>query len=228
MVPPADERDEGPPGGFLPPAPAGREPELGAPPQPAAAPAPQPPAEQGGWQPPQHAQTAPPQPPQPPTHQQQLGWSSPPPTGWQQPPAQPWAYQAQPATPDNGTAVAGFVLSVVAGTLLLLSVGMSSIVSVVCAGLGIFYSLRGRRRVDRGETPKHRGLAQAGFITGIVSLVLAVLATAFWLLVLILALTDEEFRDDFENDFESSDSDGIQSAIRLAGTLGRIAVSLVA
>ncbi len=96
------------------------------------------------------------------------------------------------------------MLSVVAGTLLLITAGTSSIVSVVCAGLGIFYSLRGRRRVDRGETPKHRGLAQAGFITGIVTVVLAVLATAFWLIILILALTDEEFRNDFENDLENS------------------------
>jgi len=111
--------------------------------------------------------------------------------------------------------VAGFVLSVVAGTLLLVSAGFSSIVSVVCAGLGIFYSLRGRRKVDRGETPKHRGLAQAGFITGIVSLVLAVLATAFWLLVLILALTNEEFQNDFENDFETSDSDRLAAAARM-------------
>ena len=69
---------------------------------------------------------------------------------------------------------------------------------MVCAGLGIFYSRRGRSRVDRGETPKHRGLAQAGFIVGIVSLVLSVLATAFWTFFVIAYATDDEFRRDFE------------------------------
>jgi len=123
--------------------------------------------------------------------------------------------------------VAGFTLSVVAAVLLLLSAGVSSIVSVVCAALGIFYSLKGRKRVDRGETSKHRSLAQAGFVTGIVSLVLAVLATAFWLLILILALTDEEFRNDFENDLEDSNSNGFETGARLAALAGRLAWQLI-
>ena len=106
--------------------------------------------------------------------------------------------------PDNGVAVTGFVLSLVAAGLLLISVGLSSIVSIACAGLGIFYSHKGKQRVDRGETPKHGGLAQAGFITGIVTLVLSLLATAFWVLIIVIYATDEEFRRDFENDFESA------------------------
>ena len=186
-----DERGDA--GRYLPPEPGGLEPDLGPAQAPPPEPQPQPPPAQGGWQAPQQAQ-------------QQGGWNPPPP-GWYPPPAQPqpWVYQPQPPKePDNGSAVAGFTLAVVGGALLLLSAGISSIVSVVCAGFGIFYSLRGRRRVDRGETPKHRSLAQAGFVTGIVTLVLAVLATAFWLLILILALTDEEFQNDLENDFENS------------------------
>ena len=185
-----DGDEQGDAGRYLPPEPGGLEPDLGPAPPP---PEPQPPPAQAGWQAPQQAQ-------------QQGGWT-PPPAGWYPPPAQPqpWVYQPQPPKePDNGSAVAGFTLAVVGGALLLLSAGISSIVSVVCAGFGIFYSLRGRRRVDRGETPKHRSLAQAGFVTGIVTLVLAVLATAFWLLILILALTDEEFQNDLENDFENS------------------------
>ena len=217
-----DEGTQSGQGGFLPPEPGGLEPDLapGAPGLP-----PQAPQAQGGWQAPQHAQPPPPQYPPP---QQQLGWS-PPPAGWQQPPPQtpPWAYQPQPATPDNGAAVAGFVLSVTAAVMLVLSAGISSVISVLCAALGTFYSRKGKKRVDRGETPKHRGLAQAGFITGIVTLVLAVLATAFWALMVILYATDDEFRRDFENDLENSDSDGIRSTVRLAGTLGRIAWSLV-
>ena len=217
----ADERGDGGQEGFLPPEPGGLEPDLGpgAPPQ-------QPPPAPGAWQPPQHSQAPPSQyPPPPPQYPQPPPYHQP---GWQQPPAPPWTYQPQPATPDNGSAVAGFVLSVAAAALLVFTAGISSVISVICAGLGIFYSRKGRNRVDRGETPKHRGLAQAGFITGIVTLVLALLATAFWALMVILYATDDEFRRDFENDLENSDSDGIQSTIRLAGMLGRIAWSLAA
>ena len=69
-------------------------------------------------------------------------------------------------------------------------------------GLGIFYSRQGKQRVERGETPKHGGLAQAGFITGIITLVVSLLATSFWVLILVLYATDDEFRRDFEDDFE--------------------------
>jgi hypothetical protein len=100
--------------------------------------------------------------------------------------------------------MAGFVLSMVAAGLLLISVGLSSIISVVCAGLGIYYSRKGKQRVERGETPKHGSLAQAGFITGIVTLVLSLLATVFWVLIIVLYATDDEFRRDFDDDFESA------------------------
>ena len=207
-----DERSDPGHGGFLPPEPGGREPELqGWVSQPSTAPLEQ------GWQPPAQAEP----------HVQ--GWQQPPP-GWQQPQAgwqqqgQQWGYP-QPQVPDNGSAVAGFTLSVAAGALLLISIGFSSLVSVLCAGLGIFYSRRGRSRVDRGETPKHRGLAHAGFIVGIVSLVLAVLATAFWTFFLILYATDDEFRRDFDSDPRF---DGTEAAIRIGAVAARALWSLAA
>ena len=217
----AGEREGGGQGGFLPPEPGGAEPDLGAPaPQPPAQPSPQqyqqPPAQPGWDQPPPGFQQPPP------------AWQQPPPPTWQQPPAQPWVYRPQPSEPDNGSAVAGFVLSVTGAALLVFSAGLSSLISVICAGLGIAYSRKGKKRVDRGETPKHRGLAQAGFITGIITLVLALLATAFWALMVILYATDDEFRRDFENDLENSSSDGVQSTVRIAAAVGRAAFSLVA
>jgi len=172
---------------YLPPEPGGSEPDLGAPAQP---PQPLPPP---AAPPPQPYYQHPPPPQQPPQPY------------YQQPPQQPqWGWQQQPPVPDNGVAVTGFVLSMVAAGLLLLSAGLSSIISIVCAGLGIYYSQKGKQRVARGETPKHAGLAQAGFISGIVTLVLSLLATIFWVFFVVLAATDEEFRRDFENDFESS------------------------
>ena len=200
-----DERSDPGHGGFLPPEPGGREPELQGPPRPPSTAQPE-----QGWQPPAQSE------PQP------QAWQQPPPS-WQQPQSgwqqqgQQWGYPQQ-QVPDNGSAVAGFTLSVAAGALLLISIGFSSLVSVLCAGLGIFYSHRGRSRVDRGETPKHRGLAQAGFIVGIVSLVLAVLATAFWTFFVILYATNDEFRRDFDDDPRFN---GREAAIRIGAVAAR-------
>jgi hypothetical protein len=196
---------------FLPPLPPGPEPELGgrpsgAQPQPTA-PAPVPPAAAPpGWQQPGAA-----------------GWQAPPP-GWPAPAGQ-WTPPPRAAEPDNGPAVAGFVLSMVAGGLLLFSIGLSSIVSITCAAFGIVYSRKGRRKVDAGETPKHRGLAQAGFITGIVVVTLSVLATAFWLLILILALTDEQFQNDLER--ELNDSNTISATLHLGAAVVRLGSGLL-
>jgi hypothetical protein len=227
---------------FLPPEPSGPEPDLGRehpaqagqqPPPAQAAPAEawqQPPPAQappaGAWQQPPPAWQQPPPgyrygPPQygsqqpPPGWQRQAPWEQPP--SWQAGPTapqQPWAWQPQPVVPDNGTAVAGFVLSVSAAGLLVLSAGLSSVVSIVCAALGIVYSRRGRARVDRGETPKHRGLAQAGYVVGIISLVLAVLATIGW----IVAFASGDFLDELEKELD--EQDGTQTS------LGRAAVAL--
>jgi len=121
------------------------------------------------------------------------------------------------------------VLSITAGTLLLLSVGASTIISVVCAALGIYYSRKGRARVDRGETPKHRGVAQAGFITGIVTLVLSILATIFWVVLAVLYATDEGFREDLENELDGGGSSpgGFETTIRLGAMAARLLISLL-
>ena len=92
--------------------------------------------------------------------------------------------------------MAGFVLSLVALGLLVISAGLSTIVSLGCAIAGIVCSRNGKQKVDAGETPKHRGLAQAGFIIGWVSVGLSLLATAGWILVIALAANDNSSNDD--------------------------------
>ena len=191
-----DERTgETPLRGFLPPQPAGPEPDLAA-----DRPQSQQRAGHGGFLPPEQAS----------------------PPEYAEPPQTPqWA--PLPTVPDNGDALAGLILSISAATLLLLSVGLSSIISVICAGLGIFYSRKGRARVDRGETPKHRGVAQAGFVTGIVALVLALLATVVWVTVAVLYATDEDFRQDLKDELEEDDDppDGFETAIPMGLTVLR-------
>lgn len=189
---------------FLPPEPAGPEPELSEPP---AKQEPPPPPQQQAYgyppPPPGQGQPQPPPPGQPYYPPPPPGYGQPPPGYAQQPPQQayppPWGY-AQPPVPDNGQAVGGFVFSLVSLGLLVISAGLSSIVSVGCAIAGIIMGRNGKRKVDRGETPKHRGLAQAGFIIGWVSLALSILATIGWILFIVLAATDDDFNwEDYES-----------------------------
>jgi len=182
---------EGCSGEFLPPRPAGPEPELGARPAPPPQ-TPPPPPEQPPYAPPAQAAAAP---------QQQ----------------QQWGYAPAASQPDNGPAVAGFVLSVVSAALLVISAGLSSVVSVGCSIAGIVLSRRGKRKVEAGETTRNAGLAQAGFIVGIVSLCLAALATLIWAAVLVGAIVSDEFRDDLEREFDNSDT--IRAVLRLAVAL---------
>jgi hypothetical protein len=168
---------------FLPPKPAGPEPELGA------RPAPPPPS----YAPPAEAAPAPPQQPA-------------------------WGHQAPPSQqPDNGPAVAGFVLSLVSGGLLVVTLGLSSILSLACAILGLVYSRRGKRKVESGETTKNEGLANAGWIISIVSLVLSAIATLVYVALVIALATDPDFRDDFEREFDNSET--IRAAVRLTMAL---------
>lgn len=223
---------------FLPPEPAGPEPEL-TPGERREPPAEeqttqqmwqqpqqgwQPPPQQG-WQPPAWQQQQPPPPgyaPPPP------GWQPPPP-GWQQPQQPPppgygygYGYYPPPE-PDNGAAMAGFVTSISAGALLIVSGGLLGIVSAIAAPFGIHYSRKGKRAVADGKTRKHRGLAQAGFIIGIITLVLSVIVTAAWVIAIVVAANNGDFDSDFDNGggggFDSTRVPAVLLAGRVAAAL---------
>ena len=111
----------------------------------------------------------------------------------QQPPPGYWQPQRgpQPPQPPNNDAVAGFTCAIVAISLLFFTGGLSTIVSLVLGIVAIPYSRRGKQNVEEGKTPKHRSLASAGFVIGIVTVVLSLLATVAWILILTLADWDE-------------------------------------
>jgi hypothetical protein len=156
-------------------------------------------------------------PPQAPGPEPELGQrpQAPPPPS---PAPEATAYAPQAVEPDNGPAVTGFVLSLVAGGLLIVSGGISTILSLGLSIAGIVQSNRGKRKVRSGETTRNSGLAQAGFIIGIVSLVLSSLATIAWIFIAILLATDDGFRNDFEDEFENSNT---VTALRIVGIAGR-------
>jgi hypothetical protein len=191
-------------GSYLPPEPAGPEPEIEGRPEPATQPQPAP----GYAAPPQQPAPPPGQPYGAPQSQYQPpagpGWGPPQGQGWQQP--QPgWGYY-QPPVPDNTPAIAGFVLSLVSIALLLFSAGLSSLISVGCSIAAIVLGRKGVKKVEAGETPKQKGLAQASFWIGISGLVLAALATLAWVAIFVAIAVDEDTRRDFENEFDDSNS----------------------
>jgi hypothetical protein len=206
-----EQRDEG----YLPPEPSGPEPDVGGGQQPPQQPPPQQQPPQRGYSPPYGY---------PPPGYPPPGYPPPAPPGWQPGYTPPGGYWTPPPPPppqpDNGPAVAGFVLSMVAAGLWLFSAGLSSIVSIVCAILGVVYGRRGKQKVEAGETQKHKDLAQVGFILGWVMIGLATLSTIIWILVFVLAATSESFDEDLNNELDESQS----SALRL----GLVAVRLVA
>jgi hypothetical protein len=113
----------------------------------------------------------------------------PPPELPQQPPPNYWQPQQGPQAPQppNNDAVAGFSCAIVGISLLFFSGGLSTVVSLILGIVAIPYSRKGKRNVEEGRTPKHKGLASAGFVIGIVTIVLSTLATIGWILVFTLA-----------------------------------------
>ena len=117
----------------------------------------------------------------------------PPPELPQQPPPGYWQPQQGPAAPQppNNDAVAGFSCAIVGISLLFFSGGLSTVVSLILGVVAIPYSRKGKRNVEEGRTPKHGSLASAGFVIGIVTIVLSVLATIAWILVFTLGDWEE-------------------------------------
>ncbi|HEY8771250.1 MAG TPA: hypothetical protein VIM03_11955, partial [Thermoleophilaceae bacterium] len=132
----------------------------------------------------------------------------------------PWGYAPAVNEPDNGAAVAGFVTSVVSGALLVMSFGFLGVLTLIASPFGIHYSRKGKRAVQEGRTRKHASLAQAGFVIGIIVLVLSVLATVVTILIIIGIVTDDQFRHDFNNGGGGGDGGGFDSTsatLALAG-----------
>ncbi|HEU4658041.1 MAG TPA: DUF4190 domain-containing protein [Capillimicrobium sp.] len=118
--------------------------------------------------------TPPPQPPQPPRSDAPVDPG---------PPQRQHHAGAAPAAgdPSNGMAVASLSLSIVGLALLVLTFGVLSFLSVPCSLLGWIFGHKAKQR------PGERGMAQAGFVTGIVGTVLGALALAAWIALVVAA-----------------------------------------
>jgi hypothetical protein len=177
---------------WLPPEPAGDEPPRFDPDRPD-------PLTQGAPAPPPYASAPPPAgppvqpPPGPPVHGQ-------PPPAWQQTPSAPWPH-AYGKRVGNGSAIASMWCGIAGLVLFIFPAGFGLVfifnlpASIAAWVLGV----RGRRRVDRGETHEHRGAAQTGIILGITGVVIGVLAIIGWALAIAFS---EEVRDELRRAIE--------------------------
>jgi hypothetical protein len=115
--------------------------------------------------------------------------------------------------------VAAFVLGLSGAGLLVFFAGFSAPITLVLGILAIVYGRKGKRRVESGETAKHRGLAQAGLIVGLVTVVLSLLAAVGWTLFFIFV--DNLDLENLENPDGPGNPDGFQAVVGAAGALAR-------
>lgn len=99
---------------------------------------------------------------------------------------------------SNGAAVAALVCGICGLVLLLGSAGLMALFSLPLSVCAWVFGIKGRDRADRGEAGQ-RGLAQAGWIMGVVGTVLGVVAFLGWILVLSLS---DGLLDDLREDNE--------------------------
>jgi hypothetical protein len=100
---------------------------------------------------------------------------------------------------DNPTAITGFSFGICALGLHVTSFGIAFLATIPCAIVGIVAGRRGMDAVDRGVATKHRRYAKAGFVVGIVTLVLASLTAATFILG---AIFPDEFGEE-NNEFRA-------------------------
>jgi len=98
----------------------------------------------------------------------------------------------------NSHAVWGLVLAACGLGLLIFTAGFAAPLSLPACIAGWALGVKGKRRVDRGEPVGDRPMAVTAQITGIVGVVLCLLAVAFW--ALLIAFGEGSFGFDFDTD----------------------------
>lgn len=92
--------------------------------------------------------------------------------------------QTRVADSGNRPATSGFILSVSGAALLILTFGLSSLLSVGLGIAGAASARRGLARIEAGETRLHGGLARAGVAIGTITAILGVLGTLGWIAII--------------------------------------------
>ncbi|MEU6145348.1 DUF4190 domain-containing protein [Streptomyces sp. NPDC047081] len=184
--------------GFAPPTPGYGYPGAAAPGHgtpPYGAPGPQGGGPQGGW-----AESAVPPPPMAPGGPAPQG---PPPPGGYGYPAYPQGYgwPGMQPPPQNGMGTSAMVLGIVSCCLFC----FYGVFGLVLGILAVIFGIKGKRRADRGEAT-NRGQAQAGFITGIIGIILSLAMIALVIVGIVLAINDNDDSSDYDPYYNSAPS----------------------
>jgi hypothetical protein len=98
--------------------------------------------------------------------------------------------------------------------LLVLSVGLAFIFTLPCSIAAWLCAAQARARINAGELESGRGQAQAGYILGVIGVVLGVGAMVAWIALIASGFSLEEFRDDLERELDRQrNRDQVESLI---------------
>ncbi|MFI1365270.1 DUF4190 domain-containing protein [Streptomyces griseochromogenes] len=92
-----------------------------------------------------------------------------------------------PMAPQNGMGTAALVLGILSCCLFCVYGVPSLVLGVIAVVLGV----KGKRRAERGEATNH-GQAQAGFVTGIIGIILSLVVIAFFVVAIVFAIKDSK------------------------------------
>ncbi|MFG2680054.1 DUF4190 domain-containing protein [Streptomyces sp. NPDC048392] len=104
---------------------------------------------------------------------------------------QGYGWSGMPMPPQNGLGTASMVLGILACALFCLY----GVVSLVLGVLAVVFGIKGRRKAERGLASNH-GQAQAGFVMGIVGIVLGIAVIVLIAVGITAAINDDSDYDD--------------------------------
>ncbi len=97
-----------------------------------------------------------------------------------------YGWPGMPMAPQNGLGIAAMVLGILSVCLFCLY----GVVSLILGILAVVFGIKGRKRADQGEAD-NRGQAQAGFILGIIGIVLGVATMVLMIIGIMTAINHE-------------------------------------
>ena len=97
----------------------------------------------------------------------------------------------QPRPPANNEATASIVVACGSLTLLIITAGILSPITLVASAIAIPLGHKGKENVDQGKTTQNRDIAVAGFWTGIGGVVLSLIAVIAWIVLIVVAMNSD-------------------------------------
>jgi hypothetical protein len=114
----------------------------------------------------------------------------------------------------NGLALTALILGIIGLTVLLLTLGLGFLFTLPCSIAAWICGAQARARIAVGETTAGRGHAHAGYILGVLGVVLGVMAMVGWIAAIASGLDLEELRRDIER---QTNPDAVQAVRTLIG-----------